>query len=104
MILREWTVMVAPGRMDDLDEFARTRSAPMFASLRGCLGALFAAADEHYSVFTLWLDRTAVLDAENDGLYRGTSEALAASGIVRGLAEVRVLEVRQRAGFEDRTI
>lgn len=94
MLVRQWTVRVAPGRLGKLDEFARTRSLPMFQSFPGCLGVLFVGDQEQYTVITFWQGADSVRAAEASALYKSTVQALGETALLGGEPKLWIQEMR----------
>lgn len=93
MLLRLWRTRFDLDRLDELNEFARARSTPMFDSFPGCAGHLFSHSDDEYLAISLWIGAYAIAQAEASDRYRENVEALAATGILLGDQEVTVYDV-----------
>ncbi len=93
MLLRTWRTGYDRGRLDELEEFARTRSTPMFESFAGCLGHIYAHDADEYVTISLWIGRHAIRAAEESDLYRSTVADITAAGFLTGEQSVDVLEV-----------
>jgi heme-degrading monooxygenase HmoA len=92
-VVRIWTTEIDPTRADEYDEFARTRSLPMFAAQPGFLGVVLAAVDERRTVITLWRDSAAAAALDTSESYQATVAAIGATGFLVGDARLDVLEV-----------
>lgn len=93
MLLRIWRARFDPERLDELNDFARTRSTPMFDSFPGCMGHLFAHRDDTYWAVSMWVGHFHISHAEGSDVYRETAEALEATGILRGEPAIEVLDI-----------
>ena len=93
MIARFWHTQIDPARVDEYDAFAASYSTPMFASLPGCVGALFLGAGESRSVLSLWVDRPSIDALANSPLYVQTVARLLATGILREPQKIELFEV-----------
>lgn len=103
MLLRIWKTEFDAERLDELNEFAKTRSTPMFDSFPGCMGHLFAHRDGTYYTLSMWIGAHAIREAEATDLYRQTVAALLATGILRGEQTVEVLDIDAlNLGWESR--
>ncbi|GAA1114894.1 hypothetical protein GCM10009630_10360 [Kribbella jejuensis] len=90
MIVRIWRTGVRADRVSDYEQFARTRSLPMFRRREGCLGVLFAADAGERIVITLWDGPESVDRLAESTEYRETVDALSATGILEGEQSVQV--------------
>jgi len=70
-------------RAGGYDEFAHSRSLPMFERHDGFRGLLFATAGDERIVITLWRDHAANAALERSKDYRSTVEAIEAAGFLR---------------------
>ncbi len=80
-------------RAAEYDEFARTRSLPMFKRHQGFCGVLFATSGELRVVMTFWGGRESVAALERSRDYLATVEAIEAAGFLQPPQHVEVLEV-----------
>ena len=94
LVARIWRTRLDRGRAAEYDEFARTRSLPMFERRDGFRGVLFATAGDERVVVTLWRDRNAVAALEQSSEYRTTVEAIEAAGFLRPPQHVELLDVQ----------
>jgi hypothetical protein len=90
---------VRPERVNEYEQFATTRSLPMFRRQDGCLGVLFAEEAADRIVITLWEGPEAVDRLAKSADYRQTVEALSSTGILEGEQSVRIYNVT--GGFAD---
>jgi heme-degrading monooxygenase HmoA len=93
LVARIWRTGLDRARAAEYDEFARTRSLPMFERHEGFLGVLFATAGDDRVVITLWRDREAVVALEHSSEYRATARAIQEAGFLRPPQRVDVLDV-----------
>ena len=93
MLLRLWRAEFDHERLDELNEFARTRSGPMFDSLPGCMGHIFSHSAGTYLTISMWIGDRAIKQAEASDIYRETVAAITASGILRGDQVIEVFDV-----------
>jgi heme-degrading monooxygenase HmoA len=77
----------------EYDEFARTRSLPMFEHHDGFLGVFFATAGDERVVITLWRDGEAAAALEHSSDYRATVRAIQDAGFLRPPQRVELLDV-----------
>lgn len=104
MLLRLWRTDFDPGRLDELIEFAKTRSTPMFDALPGCMGHMFTHSGASYLTVSMWVGHHAIAQAEASAVYRRTVEALEATGILRGNQRVEVFDIDAlNLGWNSRT-
>ncbi len=98
MILRTWRATLAPGTEAVYDDFARTRSRRMFQDAAGCQGFVFAVADGlDREVVTFWRDEDALAAFETSEHYRGTVDALVATGCLAATGDVTARRVETAA-------
>ncbi len=93
MLLRTWRTGFDPERLDEFEEFARTRSTPMFESFAGWIGHFHSHTEGEYLTVSLWIGRHAIATAEASEIYRATVAALEATGILSGEQTVEVWEL-----------
>jgi heme-degrading monooxygenase HmoA len=94
LVARIWRTGLDGSRADDYDEFAHTRSLPMFERHDGFRGVLFAAAGDERVVITLWQDREAASALEHSSDYQATVRAIQEAGFLRPPQHVELLDVR----------
>jgi heme-degrading monooxygenase HmoA len=94
LVARIWRTRLDRSRAGEYDEFARTRSQPMFERHDGFHGVLFATAGDERVVITLWRDRAAAAALEQSGDYRATVRAIEAAGFLRPPQRVELLAVQ----------
>lgn len=102
MIVRIWRTDVRPERVNEYEQFATTRSLPMFRRQGGCLGVLFAEESGERIVISFWDGPEAIDRLGESADYRQTVEALSSSGILDGGQSVRVYDVT--GGFVDPSV
>ena len=93
MLLRMWWTEFDLDRLDELNEFARTRSTPMFEAFTGCLGHVFAHQGDRFLAASTWIGHHAIGVAEASSLYRETVDSLAATGLLRGEQSGEVFDI-----------
>ena len=76
-----WSTGFDLDRLDELNEFATTRSTPMFEAFTGCNGHLFAHQGGRYLTTSIWIGRSAFEVVEASPLYRETVDALTRTGL-----------------------
>ena len=81
-LARTWRAQVREDRIEAYVTFVEERSAPMFRSLPGCLGAVFVRDREHVTVVSVWTDGAALEALSTNSLYTETVAALETSGIL----------------------
>lgn len=108
MLMRLWRTEYDPERLEELRDFARARSTPMFDSFPGCMGHLFAHRDATWLTISMWIGAHAISVAEHSTVYRETVDALDATGILRGQPSVEIYDIdalnlgwESRRGTED---
>jgi len=99
MIARIWRTGLRAERAADYEQFATTRSLPMFRRQDGCLGVLFAEGSGEGIVITLWDSIEAVARLDKSAEYHQTAAALSDSGVLDGDQTVRMYWVT--GGFLD---
>lgn len=95
LFARLWTTGVSPGASSTYDTFAAQRSRSMFASLPGCLGAVFFGTGDTRSVLSLWVDQASIDALESNPLYAETVQSFLATG---ALAEPQTTVVHEVTG------
>jgi heme-degrading monooxygenase HmoA len=95
LVARIWRTGLDRSRADEYDDFARTRSLPMFERHDGFRGVLFATAGDERVVITLWRDRAAAAALEHSRDYRATVRAIEATGFLRPPQRVELLDVQR---------
>ena len=93
MIARLWQTRIDRARGREYDTFAQKYSRPMFASLPGCLGALFLGTGELRSVMSLWIDQPSIDALPKSSRYAQTVAGFQATGILREPQTVECFEV-----------
>lgn len=93
MLLRIWRTEFDPERIQELREFAATRSEPMFESFPGCQGFVFAHDHSTYVTMSLWRDAADIAEAEATALYQETVAALLASEMLLGPQTVEIFDI-----------
>jgi len=94
LVARIWRTGLDRSRAGEYDEFARTRSLPMFERHDGFRGVLFATAGDERVVITLWRDREAATALERSSDYQATVGAIEAAGFLRPPQRVELLDVQ----------
>lgn len=95
ILARLWTTQIEPARGAEYESFAHMLSRPMFASMPGCVGALFLGIGCDRAVLSLWLDYKSIEHAEASMHYQDTVASLVASGVLRGTQQVLIWPVRE---------
>ena len=80
MIARFWHTRIDPARDGEYDAFATMYSRPMFASLPGCVGALFLGTGESHSVLSVWIDQPSIDALATSALVPSNGCALSGDG------------------------
>jgi heme-degrading monooxygenase HmoA len=93
-VARIWRTRIDASRAAEYDDFAGTRSLPMFKRHDGFSGVLFAGDGDHRVVITLWRDRDAAAALERSPDYRATVRAIEATGFLRPPQQVEILDVQ----------
>jgi heme-degrading monooxygenase HmoA len=94
LVARIWRTGLDRSRAGEYNEFARTRSLPMFERQDGFHGVLFATAGDERVVITLWRDRVAAAALERSSDYRATVRAIEAAGFLRPPQRIELLDVQ----------
>ena len=81
---RLWATGLAQGQGARFDELAASHSVPLFKSIPGCLGAVFARSDRKAYVLTTWTDAASAEAAQKMQTYIDAVQAIARSGILAG--------------------
>ncbi len=92
-VVRIWRTEIDPARADDYDEFARTKSLPMFRVQGGFVGALFAGRGVERAVITLWKDLGSAEALSGSITYKATVDEIGATGLLRGEQSVEFLSL-----------
>jgi quinol monooxygenase YgiN len=93
MLVRIWRVKIKPERMEDLKNFARTFSLPMFTQQAGCLGVLFSLDGNNCATITFWDTIESIERLGNSRSYRETVDKIEASGMLEGEHKVEVFQI-----------
>jgi heme-degrading monooxygenase HmoA len=93
MIVRLWRTRVKAEHVTQYALWEQTRSLPMFRSLPGCLGAMFLRTSVDCCALTFWKDAESVAALQESDLYKTTSAAYAASGMLEGTPSLEIFEV-----------
>lgn len=94
MICRVWKTNVDPARLEDYEAFARERSLPMFRAHDGFRGVALYRRGAACFVATYWRSKADIETLEASPLYRGTVEAILASGFLSGPQETETFAVQ----------
>jgi heme-degrading monooxygenase HmoA len=83
-VVRIWRTEIDPARADEYEEFARTRSVPMFRAQPGFVAVLFASHGAERAVITFWEDWDAADALGASESYEATVKEIEAAGFLRG--------------------
>jgi heme-degrading monooxygenase HmoA len=99
-VARIWSTSIAPGREAEFEEFARTRSLPMFRAQAGFQEVLILRDGPESLVVTLWKSLDDVEALDRSATYRDTVAAIRETGFLVGDQSVRIwrLPLVARAG------
>lgn len=92
-VVRIWRTEIDPARADEYDEFARTRSLPMFRGHAGFIAVLFSSRGTERTVITLWHDWKSVDALGTSASYEATVNEIEAAGFLRGEQSVEALDI-----------
>lgn len=81
---RLWTTGLAAGQGPRFDELAAKHSLPLFKTLPGCLGAVFARTESKGYVLTTWLDEAHAEAASASPPYLEAVRFIGQSGVMAG--------------------
>lgn len=81
---RLWTTGLAAGQGPHFDELAATHSLPLFKTLPGCLGAVFARSEAKGYVLTTWVDEAHADAASASPPYLQAVRFIGQSGVMAG--------------------
>jgi len=92
MIGRIWHTRVQAARAHEYEEFARTKSLPMFRKQQGFCGTLMLRRGEECQVISLWrsMEDIAVLDRSES--YKETVAEILSRGFLHGEQTTEVYE------------
>lgn len=93
MFTRIWKTEFDSERVEELIDFARDVSAPMFARLPGCLGHVYAVAGETWITQTYWDSEESIRRAEASTLYNDVVSRIIQLGILGTSQTTDVYEV-----------
>ncbi len=93
MLTRIWRTEFDPDQLDSLQRFAEDVSAPMFRSLEGCIGHLYAVRGATWITQTFWTTAEALDAAERSGSYRSVVDQITAAGFLVGEQRTEVFRV-----------
>jgi len=83
-VVRIWRTNIDPTRADEYDEFARTKSLPMFRAQTGFKAVFFTSCAEERAVITLWEDNDCVDALNSSASYEATVNEIEAAGFLTG--------------------
>lgn len=87
-IVRIWRTAIDPARADEYDDFARTRSLPMFRAQTGFMAVFFTSHATERAVITLWEDWDCVDALSISASYAATVREIEDAGFLRGKQSV----------------
>ena len=93
MIIRVWKTKVHAARVDELEQFARDHSLPMFHEQEGCLGVLFAREGADVVAVSLWEDMEAIDRLATSTSYQATVRQIEGTGLLEDDQEVSLHSV-----------
>jgi heme-degrading monooxygenase HmoA len=93
MLIRIWTVGLAPGKGEELELFANTKSLPMLRARPGCLGVIFTRTDTMCATLTAWDSQEAIDATEKSSDYEEVVKQIEASGLLTDNHSTEVLNV-----------
>ncbi|NWF70609.1 MAG: hypothetical protein HXY40_16105 [Chloroflexi bacterium] len=99
MLARLWRTHYDRKRLAELEHFAQTQSLPTFRRQPGCMGVLFAYADDVWITLSLWRDQAAIDQLQHAPAYTQTVQHLLATGILQGQQTIEVFTFS--GGFVD---
>lgn len=82
--LRLWTTGLAENSGSRFDELAVSNSVPLFKSIPGCLGAVFARSEKTGYVLTVWADEVSADAASKSAIYLEAVQLIGKSGVMAG--------------------
>lgn len=91
--LRLWTTDLTEGHGPRFDELAAAHSVPLFRTLPGCLGAVFARSEKKGYVLTAWADVAAADEASKAPAYREAVQFIGKSGVMTGEQSLEPLTI-----------
>ena len=83
MIARRWTAELVAGAESEYEDFAATKSAPMFARHDGFIGLVFLRDGQDAEVITFWTDEAAADALERSDTYKSVVDEILASGTIQ---------------------
>ena len=93
MLIRIWTVGLTPGKGQELEVFANTKSLSMLRARPGCVGVMFTRTDTHCVTITAWMSEEAILAAEASHEYAEVVRQIESSGLLADNHSTEVLTV-----------
>ena len=97
---RLWTTGLAAGQGLRFDELAATHSLPLFKTLPGCLGAVFARTASKGYVLTTWLDEAHAEAASASPPYLEAVRFIGQSGVMAGEQSLEAIAGATGAVFD----
>ncbi len=97
VLTRLWVTDFDVERRDELESFAIEVSAPMFRTLSGCLGYIYAVEGSTWITQTFWASENDIVVAESSALYRDVVARILAAGFLIGNQTTMVLQVAEYA-------
>lgn len=83
-VVRLWRTAIDPSRAEEYDDFARTKSLPMFRAQPGFKAVVFSSHNAQRMVITLWKDWESVDALRASTTYQATVKELETSGFLSG--------------------
>jgi heme-degrading monooxygenase HmoA len=93
MLIRIWTVGLAPGKGKELEIFANTKSLPMLRARPGCVGVIFTRTDTQCVTITAWMSEEAIVATEESQNYADVVRQIECSGLLADNHSTEVLTV-----------
>jgi hypothetical protein len=82
-VVRIWRTKIDPARADEYDEFARTKSLPMFRAQTGFMAVLLTSRETERAVITLWKDWDCVDALDTSASYAATVDEIETAGFLQ---------------------
>lgn len=92
MLIRIWKVRILKDRTEDLRDFARTESLPMFKKQAGCLGVLFTLDGNLCATISVWKDRRSIESLKTSQSYKETVDKILATGMLEDEQSVEIFD------------
>jgi hypothetical protein len=94
MVVRIWSVRIAPGRIDEFEQFIREHTPAMFREQQGLVASVRARDGDSWRNITLWQDAEPAEGLDSAPAYVSGVKAMEDAGLTVGAPTTEVLQLR----------